>query len=469
MIDIIGREAEMARLQQCFDSGKSEFVIVYGRRRIGKTFLVRRQFNNRFTFSFVGGHQETLQEQLNRFASALQEQFRLEALPRIGSWSEAFGLLRKVLVSISSVKRKLIFFDEMPWMDTPKSRFITALESFWNGWAATRTDIMLIACGSSTAWMVRKILENQGGLYGRVTEQIYLRPFNLCECEQMIQRKHGQWDRYQITQAYMTMGGVPYYFDMLDVNRSLSENIDRLFFADNGRLAIEFNQLYATLFHRPYNHVAVVKALAKHPSGLTREQLTQATHISGGGLSSVLNDLKRCDMIDAFNQYKTKTKAIFRLVDLYTLFYYRFVADNNTKDKQFWSHNLNSPGVYNWQGGAFEIVALIHIEQIKRKLGIAGVATSCYAWRNEQTQIDLVVERADRMINLCEMKFSEHEFEINKHYAERMRTRAGAFKKATKTRYGLLNTFVTTYGVAQNMYSYMAQNQVTADDLFEGV
>lgn len=467
MDKIIGRQSEMARLQQCYASGKAEFVIVYGRRRIGKTFLVRQLFNDRITFSFVGGHQERLSEQLSRFSISLQEQWQLPFPPNLTSWSEAFSALRKLLSSLPTDQRKLIFLDEMPWMDSPKSRFVTALESFWNGWAATRDDIMLVACGSSTAWMVRKILENQGGLYGRVSEQIYLRPFNLAECEQMIENKHGQWDRHQITQAYMAVGGVPYYFDMLEVNRSLAENIDRLFFSTHGRLKTEFGQLYVTLFQHPENYMPIVKELAKHPSGMTRDQLSRATHLSGGGLTTALNDLKRCDIIEVFDQYKTKTRAIYQLIDHYTLFYYRFVADNNTKDQQFWSHHINTPMFYNWQGKAFEIIALTHIEQIKRKLGISGVSTACYAWRNDHAQIDLIVERADRMINLCEMKFTEQAFEIDKNYADRLRTKAGEFKNATKTRYGLVTTMVTTYGIVQNKYSYLAQSQITMDDLYE--
>lgn len=467
MEKLIGRTFEISQLQKCYSSNRAELVIVYGRRRIGKTFLVRQFFSNKLTFSFVGGHDETTREQLARFAFAQQEQWHLPIVPQFSNWSEAFRSLQQLLQTLPANERKVIFLDEMPWMDTPKSRFITALEAFWNGWAATRDDIMLVACGSSTSWMVEKIIGNQGGLFGRVTEQIYLRPFNLKECEQLMEAKCGQWDRYQIIQAYMALGGVPFYFDMLDSNQSVAQNIDRLFFENNARLANEFDQLYSTLFKRPENHISVVKVLALHPGGLTRKQISSLTGLSGGGLTNVLNNLTRCDIVDVFNQFHSKTQAVYHIVDLYTLFYLKHVVDNNTKDRHYWSHHANSPSIYSWQGHAFEIIGLTHIDQIKLTLSIGGVATNCYAWHNKDAQIDLVIERADRMINLCEMKYSGVPFVITKDYAERLRKKAGAFKSGTKTRYGLLTTLVTTFGVEKNKYSYMAQNEILMDDLFK--
>lgn len=467
MTTLIGRDSEISQLEHCYNSGRPEFVVVYGRRRIGKTFLVREFFDNKFAFSFVGGHNESTQMQIQRFAYALQEQFKQAILPKLETWIDALHTLSRLLESLPGNERKVIFLDEMPWMDMPKSRFMTALEIFWNSWASARDDIMLVACGSATSWVIEKILNNVGGLYGRVTRQIYLRPFTLKECEQLIKAKHGQWDRYQITQAYMALGGVPFYFDMLDVNQSLAQNIDHLFFANGARLASEFEQLYATLFKYPDNHIAVAKALAVHPGGLTRKQISSYTKLGGGGLTKVLNNLKKCDMIDDFNQFHSKTQAVYHLIDLYSLFYFKFVENNNIKDQKYWTHHINTPPIYNWQGHAFETVALRHIEEIKSKLGISGVATACYAWHNKEAQIDLVIERADRVINLCEMKFARQQFEITKEYAEKLRNRMGTFLSSTKTRYGIILTFVTTFGVVKSMYGYMAQSEVTLDDLFE--
>lgn len=466
METIIGRTAEISRLRKCYDSKKAELVIVYGRRRIGKTFLIRQLFDKKFTFSFVGGHNETTKEQLVRFSASLQEQFNLPIAPQCNNWSNAFLSLQKLISSLTNQERKVIFLDEMPWMETPKSRFVTALETFWNSWAATRNDIMLVACGSSTSWMVNKIIGNQGGLFGRITEQIYLRPFNLSECEQLIEAKHGNWDRYQITQAYMALGGVPFYFNLLDVNQSLVQNINRLFFEKNARLASEFEQIFSTLFNKPENHIAVVNALALHPGGLTRNQIIKLTGISGGGLTTVLKNLSLCDIVGTFSQFHSKTEAVFHLIDLYSLFYIKHVASNNSKDHFYWSHHANTPSILTWQGHAFEIIVLTHINQIKQALSIAGVATYCYAWHSKDAQIDLVIERSDRMINLCEMKFSSMPFEITKDYSERLRNKVAAFKSSTKTKYGLLTTFVTTFGVMKNKYSYMAQNEIIMDELF---
>lgn len=464
---LIGRTEEIKELENCYNSDRPEFVIVYGRRRIGKTFLVRQLFKNKFTFSFVGGHNETTREQLWRFHSDLRDQFNQVVVPEFKNWIEALQALRNLLSALPHDSRKVIFFDEMPWMDTPKSKFITALEIFWNGWASARDDIMLVACGSSTSWMINKIIGNHGGLYGRVTKQIYLKPFKLRECEQLLQGKNGRWDRYQITQAYMALGGVPYYFDMLDINLSLAQNIDKLFFDNAAHLNKEFDQLYATLFTYPENYIDVVRVLAKHPGGLTRKQIAEQTNVGGGGLTTVLKNLEKCDLINSFSQFHGKTKAVYQLVDFFSLFYFKFIENNKTKDKQYWSHHLNSPAIYNWQGHAFEVVALIHLEQIKKKLGIAGISTACYAWHNKEAQIDLVIERADRMINICEIKFAENTYEITKNYAEKLRNKIGAFSNATKTRYGIHLTMITTFGIVRSMYGFMANSEVTLDDFFE--
>lgn len=324
--------------------------------------------------------------------------------------------------------------------------------------------------------MVDKIVENQGGLHGRVTNNIYVRPFTLHEAE-MYLRSHGiEWDRYQILQTYMIIGGIPFYYSLLDAHDSLVQNIDRLFFRQNGELRTEFDELYNALFTHAEKYVSVVQTLNKVREGMTREEISKSTGLKDFVLTKVLRNLERCDFIIRYSQYGNKTKgAIYRLVDYYTLFYYRFVETHNGKDEQWWSHHFQSHSIESWQGMSFELICLTHLNQIKRCLGISGIATEASAWRyvppkggNENgSQIDLLIDRADRIVNLCEMKFSINPFVITKGYEQTLRNRMGIFKEKTKTTKSLINTFVTTFGVANGKHHSIVGSEVVMDDLFE--
>lgn len=473
---MIGREREMAELQRSMESDRSEFIIVYGRRRVGKTYLVDHFFNRNYDFSFVGGHRLSKTKQLRNFGKSLKRHAHMQRQPKFSEWDDAFDALEEYLDSISDNRKKVIFFDEMPWIDTPQSEFVDALEMFWNGWAARRTDIVFVASGSSTSWMVDKIVENQGGLHGRVTNNIYVRPFTLHEAE-MYLRSHGiEWDRYQILQTYMIIGGIPFYYSLLDAHESLVQNIDRLFFRQNGELRTEFDELYNALFTHAEKYVSVVQTLNKVREGMTREEISKSTGLKDFVLTKVLRNLERCDFIIRYSQYGNKTKgAIYRLVDYYTLFYYRFVETHNGKDEQWWSHHFQSHSIESWQGMSFELICLTHLNQIKRCLGISGIATEASAWRyvppkggNENgSQIDLLIDRADRIVNLCEMKFSINPFVITKGYEQTLRNRMGIFKEKTKTTKSLVNTFVTTFGVANGKHHSIVGSEVVMDDLFE--
>lgn len=472
MDKLIGRKQEQIKLQACMESGRSEFVVVYGRRRIGKTFLVRRFFKDSYAFSFVGKHEMGRDMQLAEFARALQQYSRSTYTPQLKSWSDAFDALQKHL-ELSKIKgKKVVFFDEMPWMDTPKSDFVGALENFWNGWANMRDDVLFVACGSATSWMVDKLLHNQGGLFNRITQKIYLRPFILNEMEQYLDEKHFNWNRYQIAQCYMILGGVPFYLTLLDPKRSLLANIDELFFADaHAMLRMEYNELYATLFKRPGNYLAVIKVLAERKEGFTRKEIGDKVKFGGAALTKVLTDLEQCDFILPYARYgNAKNNTIYRIKDFYTLFYYKYVNGMDTKDPHRWTHLSSSPQVASWQGFSFELLCLLHLEEIKKALGIDRILNDASAWRSKQTekntQIDLVIERADHNINLCEMKFSTGMYAIDKEYEQKLRERMSIFQAETKTRNSIRITMVTTYGVLQNKHSSIVDDEVTLEDLF---
>ena len=446
--NIIGRDREMAELQRCLDSDRSELVIVYGRRRVGKTFLVDQFFNETYDFTFVGGHKLSQRIQLRNFAKVLKKAMKERALRKFADWFDAFDTLEEYLESLPLARKKVVFIDEMPWIDSLRSNFTEAFENFWNGWAARRKDIMFIASGSATSWMIDNLVENQGGLHARITCQIYLRPFTLNETEQYLQGRGCLWDRFQIAQCYMFFGGVPFYLSLLDTKDSLTQNVDRLCFARG----------------------------AERRCGMTSSEIAKTTSIDGKRLAKMLNNLERCDFIMKFRYYgKNSNDVIYKLTDFYTLFYIKYIEIfKDSYDEQWWQHHSISHSVESWQGLTFELLCLMHIRQIRLALNIGGVATEVSAWFDQAdkkkavrgSQIDLIIERADRIIHLCEMKFSQSEYRITADYEEKLRTRMALFKEKTKNKQTLVHTFVTTFGVANGKHSSLVHSEVTLDGLF---
>lgn len=471
---LIARKRECSELHQCMDSNESEFVIVCGRRRIGKTFLVEQFFEGKYDFKFVGGHNLRTRDQLNNFAKAIKA-FSGTRPAVIKDWFEAFDILKEYLETLPSNRRKVIFIDEMPWMDSRRSDFVSALEYFWNGWASGQYNIVLVATGSATSWMTDKLIKNRGGLHNRIRHRIYLKPFSLKETEEYLQSRNANWDRYQILQGYMLTGGVPFYLNMLNPQLSFAQNVDNLCFSDTGALKMEFDELYNAIFPGADAYVEVVRTLAANKSGLTRTEISGKTKLSGAYLTRIMANLERCDFIDKTNQFgNRRTDAIYRLVDFYTLFYFKFIEKNLTKDGEWWTHHLESSSIRAWMGITFELICMLHHVQIKKALGISGMATSVSTWRCSQdkengtpgAQIDMIIERADRIIHLCEMKFSEGTYNITNEYENKLRARRDLFKTKTKTRMSIVHTFVTTYGVGEGKHHSIVHSEVTMDDLF---
>ena len=471
---LIGREYECGELERCLESDRSELIIVYGRRRIGKTFLIEQYFEKHFDFWFVGVRGLTTKNQLRRFAKVLKEYSGISSY-HFSDWFDAFDALQDYLEHLPADRKRIVFIDEMPWMDSGRSNFVVALENFWNGWAMSRENVMMIATGSATSWMRDKLVGNKGGLHARVTCQLHLAPFTLRETEKYLENRGMFWDRYQILQSYMLLGGVPYYYSILAPEKSLMQNIDLLCFRPDGKLRIEFDELYNALFSNADYYIDTVKALSAHKSGLTFQEIAKEIKLEGGKLTRVLKNLERCDFIERWSQYGNKKRQeILRLTDFYTLFYYKFIKSNNTKDEQWWSNNFDSQSVTSWMGVSFELVCLRHHNQIKKALGISGMATSVSTWHckpneKEQTpgaQIDMIIERADRMIHLCEMKFSEGVYHISQDYEKKLRERMGLFKYLTANKKSLVHTFITTYGVANGKHKSIVHSEVTMDALF---
>lgn len=474
MEKLIGRERECEELEWALKSQRSELVVLYGRRRVGKTFLVRRFFGDTYSFHYVGVHKQKKEVQLQNFKEALERFSGNQDIPEFGNWHEAFQQLAEYLGNCAD-KRKILFFDEMPWMDTKGSEFVDELEYFWANWVQNRDDIVFIACGSATSWMKEKLEENQGGLHNRITHRIYLRPFYLNECKVYLEEHGFEWSDYQILQCYMIFGGVPYYLSLLRPYLSLSENVDTLIFRRGGDLSDEFKELYSALFSKADRYISIVKLLSKKREGFTRSEIELSTGFSGGGLTKMLDNLERCDFIVSYAQFGHKTKmTLYRLSDFYTLFYFRYVEDNRSRDEQYWQHHHTDRSVESWEGFTFEEICLRHLSHIKYGLGISGIATESSSWRyvpkkedsRSGAQVDLVIKRADRIIHLVEMKFSEASYNVTKEYEDKLQQRKALFIEATGTTHNVVHTFITPSGVSRGIHSSFIHSQLTSKHLF---
>jgi AAA+ ATPase superfamily predicted ATPase len=464
---IIGRENEQNRLRNLYNSGKPEFIAIYGRRRVGKTFLIRQLFENELVFDLAGLANAGTNEQLVNFTLSLNRVAKTQNKPA-KNWLLAFEQLIS-LVENSPKKRKVIFIDEISWLDTPRANFLMALEHFWNGWACTRNDIMLIVCGSATAWIMNKLINNRGGLYNRLTANIFLQPFTLHETELYLQSQKCNYSRYYSAECYMAMGGVPYYLSKIDGSLSIAQNIDKLFFANNAELKNEFQNLYASLFKNYADYIKIVEALSTKAKGLSRQEIEKITKLSSGGrLTTTLQNLEYCGFIRSYNTFGKKNyEQLYQLLDAYTLFYFKYLAKNKYGDTEFWTNSLNTPQHNTWAGYAFEILALQHIPEIKQALGISGIQSAVSGWKGETAQIDLIINRKDGIINICEIKFSGKEFVIDKNYEANLRNKIFTFKEETKTRKALHLLMLTTFGLTKNKYSGIAQKEIILDDLFK--
>ncbi len=473
---MIGRKKEIHILEELYSGNKAEFVAIYGRRRIGKTYLVDEVFRDRITFRHAGlspvemnnSAKSPLKSQLEAFYySLILAGMKKSKCPK--DWLEAFFMLESYLQSIDRGERMLIFLDELPWMDTSKSGFITAFESFWNSWACNK-NIMLIVCGSANSWIMNELINNHGGLYGRVTHEIKLEPFSLKECEECLKDKHIEYSRYDIVQTYMIFGGIPYYLNYLNRNLSLAANVDELFFGKNALLKIEYDRLFASVFKNAEMAKRIVELLSTKNIGYTRKEISEKIKVSNSGeFGKLLNSLIVSDFVVSYVPFgEGKRNEKYKLVDPFCLFYLKFVKNSETINESFWSNNVNSQSIVSWRGFAFENVCFNHIKQIKEGLGISGVVSKQSAWIDQEdgVQIDLIIERKDNIVNMCEIKFYSDVFKVDKNYDMLLRKRVSVLSNHLLKKCAIHNTLITTYGIKDNEYKWTFNSVITMDDLF---
>lgn len=472
---VIGRTKQQQILLSLLDSQESEFVAVYGRRRVGKTYLVREVLHDHIVFQHTGLQNVDRQGQLKEFKRSLLSA-GMSKVPRISDWSDAFFALGQFLTSRPEGK-KVVFIDELPWMDTPKSNIVSALDHFWNGWASARKDIILIICGSATSWIISNIVKNYGGLHNRLTKQIYLEPFTLHECEQFAIENNLGMSRRNILDTYMVLGGIPYYWKFMQKEYSWTQNIDRIFFEKKSSpLRGEFNALYASLFRNPQPYIDIITALGTKKAGMTRAEIIGATGLNiGGKLTMMLEELEECDFIRSFYALgKQKKEIVFQLMDNYTLFYFKFVAGQHIGSENYWSRMIIKPQYNAWSGLAFERVCFQHIDQIKKALGISGIISNVYSWlyrpkdkEETGTQIDMLIDRDDQVINLCEIKYAQGEYELTEAYDTVLRNKLSTFVTHSGTKKGVSLVMITSYGLKRNAWANGINFQITINDLFQ--
>lgn len=474
---IIGRHHEQHILKNICEEKEARLIAVYGRRRVGKTYLIKYFFDEKFDFFFTGSFETPMKTQLTLFKGALH-QYSHEARSIPKNWFEAFEQLKDFLSGLNK-QRIVVFLDELPWMDTPKSNFLAAFSYFWNTWGSTRDGLKLIVCGSATSWMLDRVVGDKGGLYGRSSRSIYLGPFCLNEVEQFLKYRKGiSWNRYQILEAYMILGGIPYYLDMLEKGLPFSQNINNLFFREKAPLRTEYDFLFRSLFKSSTVYRQVVEALATRNKGLSLMEIKDELKTDkGGSLSEVLENLCKCDFVRKYTPFGKKGKgSVYQLTDLYSLFYLKFVGNRTGLDEHYWT-NIKESSRNAWAGYSFEQVCLHHVGQIRTALGIQGVLTNVCSWSSPKhvdaegnewpgVQMDLLLCRGDHVIDVCEMKYCQSEYVLTESYLRQLRDRNTTFLHFTKAKEALHTVLVTTYGLKRNLYSDSVDAVVTNEDLF---
>lgn len=477
MEKLIGRKAEINILKEALTSNEAELVAVYGRRRVGKTFLIGQVYSRNLICEFSGVHNALVHEQLDNFRNVIAKALNSPIPPAIPkNWTEAFRLLINFSEPLLKKQKAVIFFDEFPWLSSPKSGFLSAFEYFWNSWGSKQENLIVAICGSAASWMIQNVVNNKGGLHNRITRRMRLLPFTLYETSAYLKTKSVNLDQYQILQVYMALGGIPHYLKEIKKGESATQIIDKLCFTKDGLLVNEFKNLYSSLFEMADRHIAVVKALAAKSSGLTRNEIiSECGLVSGGGTTKLLDELMESGFVSIYLPFQKNVKeSIYKLADEYSLFYLKFIEHSRATGQGTWMKKASSQSWKSWSGIAFESICLKHTVQIKQAIGISGIYTEESAWRfapgklGKGAQVDLLLDRQDVCISICEMKFANEEYAISKSYATELQDKLNIFKSETKTKKTLFLTMVTTYGTKDNIYKTgLVQNEVTMDDLFK--
>lgn len=485
---IIGRTREQKLLKELVESNKSEFIAIYGRRRVGKTYLIKNFIESSpcMFFHVTGLQKGSSKDQLREFARQTGKTFYQSPsiIPQT-QWVDAFEDLTEAINKVPKDKTVVLFFDEFPWMATPRSKLLTALELYWNRYWVFEKRIKLIICGSATSWIIDNIINNKGGLHNRVTRTIHLKPFSLYETESFLKERQIRLNRKQILDLYTVLGGVPLYWSFVRKGQSAHQCIDELCFQNNGPLVKEFERLFESLFENPHPFKDLMRIIAKHRYGVGQAELIRLSKLpDGGGTIHRLHQLEEAGFITSLIPYGHKDRGVYYVIDdEYSLFYLYWIEPKlkiiakKAINEGFWVSQSNHLAWKIWSGLSFESTCYKHIDQIRKALKIDPGAT-IGTWRfapkvkenQEGAQIDLLFDRLDGVISLCEIKCSENKFAIDKACAQELLQKMEIFRKQTRTKKQLFFCMITTMGLKQTIYSEeIIASEATLEDLFKEI
>ena len=468
---MIGRTYEADRLEESLKSQKSELIAVYGRRRVGKTYLIRNVYEKHIRFEVTGLYGGNQDKQLDIFFDELKRvSNKVKKDDRPQDWKHAFELLKTYISSLRSKSKKVIFIDEMPWLDTHKSDFRMYFGQFWNTYCEKRNDIIVVLCGSAASYMVQNVISNEGSLHARLTYRLQIKPFTLAETKEFLKSKNINWGHYNILHLYIAIGGVPHYLNKVRKGESVVQTVQRLCFDSNGDLIDEFTEIFESLFSNSSSHISIVRALGSLGKGITRgELIKKSKHAGGGAFTRAINELIASGFVSKYPAYDKKVrKTLYRLSDEYSKFYLKYIEPNRNQGENFWKTMFQQQSYISWAGFNFETICLKHVTQIKKALKIQGIHSINSSWSGEGAQIDLVIKRADTWINLCEMKFYSAPFKIGKNELKSLRNKILKFKEDTGTKDAVVLTMITTYGVVEDEnFHEIVENAFEMDILFE--
>lgn len=486
---LIGRKQEIETLEKMYLSDSSEFLALYGRRRVGKTVLIRSLLNAKtedaFTFDITGAKNAPMKEQIQHFTIQLGKAFYHGArLQDSKNWDDAFAQLTKAIEDqVPQHKKVILFFDELPWLATPRSRVLAMLDYYWNQYWSRDPRIKLIICGSSASWIINKVIQNPGGLHNRVTREIHLEPFNLSQTKVFLHHQKINLNHQHIVQIYMLTGGIPFYLSKIERGLSANQIIENLAFSKTGFFLQEFEKLFSSLFDNSEDYITLVKLLSKNRYGLGERNLleTLGKKTVGAKGKKILNDLEQTGFIMRFIPLYNKRKGTYyRLTDEYTLFYLKWIEPfknsliKNTLDSDYFQTIQASAEWHSWQGYAFESICYKHLLNIRKALKLDPRALPS-TWRyvpqkkskHHGAQIDLLFDRQDDSITLCEIKYSKKPFILTKEVVDSLFRKISVFKERTKTKKQIFVALITASGLKNNYYADdIISNIVTIDDLF---
>lgn len=465
---IVGRDLEREKLEEALNSHRSELIAIYGRRRIGKTYLIKEFYSKNIIFSFSGLRNGTRPDQIENFMLELRgvtDKFQGE---RPQNWLQAFNILKQYLNGVRKTKKKkVIFIDEFPWVDTLRSGFLPAFENFWNTYGTTRSDLIVVVCGSAASYMIKKIIRNRGGLHNRITRKIKLEPFKLVEVKEFLLYKGIALPEIEILKIYMALGGVAEYLEYLQNGDSSVTAIDRICFQKGAQLEHEFNEVFKSLFEEGSYHEQIINALSKgQKRGMTRDEILKDQGLSSGGqFTKSLMELIESGFVEQYPSFRSNSKiTLFRIFDEFFLFHLQFIAPFKGNR---WTQLYTKKEYVSWSGFAFEMICYKHVESIKRELKCDQIVSTNYSWSNKKAQIDLVIDRNDNTVNLCEIKFYNDNCIIDSDYAAKLRDKETQFKADTGTKKGVNTVMITTWGTTGTHGIGLVTKSLTRECLFK--